>query len=90
MPRIKHGTLVAATVATVTLDRDYDIVEVLNRGDDEIFFRVDKTNPAVDGDDAYVVVSGQWVQVSVPGSAGSTNIRLISAGTPEYTVTGVV
>ena len=89
MPRSKHGTLVAATVTTVTLDRDYDSVEILNRGTtSDLWVRVDKTDPVVAADDTYVCVPGGFIVLGVP-TAGLTVVKLISAGTPPYSVTGV-
>lgn len=90
MARIKHGTLSAATPATVTLDADYDQVEILNRDSAlEIYYRVDGTTPTVAGDDCYPVLPGQGLLVSVP-TAGATQVQLISSGTAKYSVTGVL
>lgn len=88
MPRSKHGTLVAATVTTVTLDKDYDSVEVLNRGTVDLWLRVDGVDPVVAADDTYVCVGGGFVILPVP-TAGSTDVKLISTGTPAYSVAGV-
>ena len=88
MPRIQHGTLVAATVATVTLDSDHSNVEILNRGTDEIFFTVDGAAPTVDGNDVEIVPGGSALQVAAP-KKGATVVRLISTGTPKYSVRGL-
>ena len=88
MPRSKHGALVAATVTTVTLDADYDSVEILNRGASDLWVRLDKTDPVIGADDNYVCVPGGFVVLPVP-TAGNTEVRLISAGTPAYSVAGV-
>jgi hypothetical protein len=88
---VEHGTLVAATVTTLTFAQNYAWVEVLNRsaGGDDIFFLVDPgaTNPTVGGDDTYVVEAVGITQAEVPSTAGTaTTVKLISAGTPDYTV----
>jgi len=90
MARIKHGTLVAATVATVTLTVDCRDVEVLNRtGDAEIFFTVDGSTPTVAGDNTHVLPAqiGSLI-VAVP-ETGNTVVKLISSGTPSYAVEGI-
>ena len=93
MPRIHHGTLVANAVTYYTLDADYQNVEVLNRaaaGGPDLFFRVDGDDAEVLGNDNYIVSAGGFLQVPVPGVAGPTLITLISAGAPEYSVSGLV
>jgi hypothetical protein len=88
MPRIVHGTLTAATVATVTLDADYANVEVRNRGTDEIFFTVDGTDPTVEGADTEVVPGNSAHQVPAL-QRNTTDVKMISSGTPKYTVRGL-
>jgi hypothetical protein len=90
MPRIVHDTSVADTVAVVTLDADYDSVEVMSRGESDIYFRVDGEDPTVEGDDCYLVLAGGFLEVPVPGRAGSSEIRLISTDATAYSVTGVL
>jgi hypothetical protein len=85
----QHQTLAATVVDTVTLDADYDYVEVLNRASSgDIYFRVDGTAPTVAGAGCYVVQPGQSLQVLVK-SPGNTVVKLISSATPPYSVTGV-
>lgn len=87
-----HGTLTASTVATVTLTRDFQRVEVLNvTGSAAIYFTVDGSNPTVAGDDTYVVPAVTGASFSAPANAsGSTTVvKLISSGTPGYAVTGL-
>jgi hypothetical protein len=85
---IKHPTLTASTVDTVTLGSDFNRVEVLNRGASDIYFTADKSTPTVGGDDCFIALAGGGLQVDVP-TAGSTTVKLISSGAPAYTVTGV-
>ncbi len=88
---IKHAQLAAATVDTVTLSADYAEVEVVNRtGDAEIFFTVDGATPAVAGNDTHVLPAAiGGVTVNPNADGGNTVVKLISAGTPKYTVRGV-
>jgi hypothetical protein len=98
MAHIHSGTLVASTVTTVSLDEPYETITVFNRsGSAELFFRLDGVNPTVGGDDCYIVPAAitqesvlgitsiaQTTTGSIPGST----IKLISSGTPTFTVEG--
>lgn len=88
--RIVHATLVAATVDTVTLDRDYSEVEVTNvDGVAPLYFTVDAAAPTVAGNDTEVL-PGAIGRLRIPSGSGSpTVVRLISAGTPKYSVKGI-
>lgn len=86
----KHVTvaMVAATVDTVTLTSDHDFVEVLNRSTtDAIFFTTDGSVPTSNGDDTFIVLAGQSLKVKAP--LRSDAVKLVSAGTPTYSVTGM-
>lgn len=87
MSNIEHGTLVGSAVTTVTLDADAQEVEVLNRdGVAEIYFTVDGADPTVGGDDCHVLPAAIGaLQVHAPGG-GVTDIKLISSGTPKFSV----
>lgn len=88
---IKHAQLAAATVDVVTLNGDYQRVEVVNRdGTAEIYFTVDGAAPTVEGDDTHLLPAAiGGLLVSAGSETGSpTIVRLISAGTPKYTVRG--
>lgn len=90
MARIVHGTLVAATVTTVTLtDLEYEQLEVMNvDGAAAIYFRVDGVSPTVAGDDCEVIPATISVlRVATPSV--DNEVRLISAGTPKYSVRGI-
>lgn len=90
MAQIRHGTLVANVVTTVTLTAagdTVDNVEVVNRtGTAEIYFRVDGTDPTVAGNDCEMLpatVGG--LEVGVPGSFAGV-VKLISTGGQAYSV----
>lgn len=88
MARIKHGTLSAATVATVDIDDNVSSVEVINvDGASPIYFRLDGQNPTVAGDDCEVVPAATGAALKVDAPA-TVEVRLISAGTPKYCVRG--
>jgi hypothetical protein len=83
----KHATLTANTVDTVTLPVEATLVEVLNRdGAAEIYFTVDGSVPTVGGDDTQVLpASVGGLEFGSPQIA-QTVVKLISSGTPKYTV----
>ena len=85
----RHGTLTAATVATVVLSDTNTGVEVYNRSSaGYIYFTVNNAAPTVAGNDTFVVGPGQ--SVSVPDAeVSSVNVKLISATADAYSVTAV-
>ncbi len=93
MAFVRHGTLVADTVTSVTLpDRSLSVVEVTNRdGAAEIYFIVQDANddpaePEVEGDDCELLpASMNSLEVNAPDPSPAV-VRLISAGTPAYSV----
>jgi hypothetical protein len=85
-----NNTLVAATEDTVNIGRDCDKVRVYNdTGTAAIFFTTDGTAATVNGANCYRVPAdaGAYTTVSVTG-ASNTKVRLISSGTPTYSVEG--
>lgn len=82
----KHGTLVAATVATVTVDGGFEFIEVVNHGTGTIYFTVDGTTPASQADETLVALQGERVKAENVDRAGTVDVKLISAGTPSYSV----
>lgn len=90
MANPKHATLVATTVATVTLDADYPMVEVTNvDGAAIVYFTVDGSTPAVaaDGSNVLAAAAGQRRELRVKTS-GNTVVKLISSGTPKVSARG--
>ena len=93
--RTMHATLVAATVDTVTLSVVSSTVEVVNRGaTGDIFLTLDGTAPTVSGDDTFVVAANTARVFGNPlgivdaphGDTPTTTVKLISSGTPSYSV----
>lgn len=83
----KHGTLVASTVATVTVAGNAEFIEVMARGTGDIFFTVNGTTPTVAGDDTFAVAgAGGYVRLRNNERDGSIDVKLISSGTPGYSV----
>ena len=92
-----HGVLVASTVSTVTFSLNYAQIEIVNRdASADIFFTTSGVAPTVGGDDTLVVPAGH--STIVPNYLGpndpadsvinGTVVKLISAGTPAYSVSG--
>lgn len=84
-------TLVASTVDTVTFtSSDREMVRVYNdTGTAVIHFTVDGSTPTVNGATTYRVpaVAGAYTSAEVR-TAGATVVKLISSGTPTYSVEG--
>jgi hypothetical protein len=81
--------LAANTVDTVTISRQHDPIEVWSDGTAAVYFTVDGSAPVVGANATYEIPAGSPAVrdgVLVP-SAGSTVVKLISAGTPKYSVT---
>lgn len=85
----KHATLTANVVDTVTINRNLDSIEVLNRGTAELYFTISPASTVtVGGDNCYLVMPGQAVQIEPPDSR-TTTVNLISVAALAYSVTGV-
>lgn len=83
--RAATATLVAATVDTVTLSGGGDCLgEIVNHSSaDPIYYRSDGTNPVSAAAENEIVLAGERVGIRLPSNGA---VRLISAGTPTYTV----
>lgn len=85
-------TLVASTVDTVTFADDRARIEVVSDGTAAIYFTVNGTTPTVGGAATYEIPAGSAAvrEVAVDfGSrdqAGGSVVKLISSGTPKYSV----
>lgn len=89
MPDSEHITLVASTVATVTLDADYSFVEVVNvTGSAAIYFTVDGTTPTVEGAGTHVLPATIGGLELTPAGSAAIVVKMISAGTPKVSVRG--
>jgi hypothetical protein len=81
--RAKHGTLSAGVAVTVDFTSSGGEIRVANKGTaGEIYFRLDGTAPVSLADDNYCVTPGSSVIVTTQ----SKQVKLISAGTPTYSV----
>ena len=85
---VRHGSLTAETVETVNLPVDADTVEVLNRGNKALFFRLDDVNPTISGDDCEIVPAGTAFEVARK-APGHTTVKIVSESAGDYTVRGV-
>lgn len=86
-----HVTLVANTVATVTLDQNYFAsVEVLNvDGAAAVYFTVDNGDPTVGGDGSNVLPAAIGGLVVNVDDNDTVVVKLISTGTPKMSVRGI-
>lgn len=85
-------TLTAATVDTVTLTDAFGAVEVLTDGASAVYVSVDGSTPTVSGAKTYrIPASGTQVRTIAlgDGPVSGALIKLISTGTPTYSVTGL-
>ena len=81
-------TLVASTVDTVTFT-GYDApeIEILSDGTEDIYVSFGSAStPTVGGTVCYRVPAGSASAVFEPRTSGDTVVKLISAGTPLYSV----
>lgn len=85
-----HRTLVASTVDRLTFGSNFVQVEVVNRdGAAEIYFTVDGTDPTVGGTNTHVLPAAIGAVVVAASKRATTVVRLISSGTPAYSVRSV-
>jgi hypothetical protein len=86
--RAKHATLTANVVDTVSLSEDFDSVEVVNRGSAELYFTAEGQQPAIGGDNTYIVMPGGGVTMQ-PATNNLTVVKLVSPAATAYSVTGI-
>lgn len=82
--KIKHAVLAPNVVDVINLTMHSRSVEVINRGDFDIYFTANGPVPTVGGDDCDIVPVGTALQVY--SSQDETIVRLVSIGEVEYTV----
>lgn len=82
-----HGkTLTASTVDTVTFAENIHTVEIVSDGDDAIYVGVDGVVPTVGGAANYYLPASASTREVKSDNGAATVIKLISAGTPTYSV----
>ncbi len=91
----QSGTTTANVVTTVIFTSWHPTLEVVNRGTTDMWFRTDKVDPTIGGDDCHFVSQQSW-QDSVkngqaatqPGSGitSTTEIRLLSTANCPFTI----
>lgn len=85
----RHVTLTANAVTTITLDADYDNVEVLNvDGGGVVYFTANGATPTVAGNGTVVLPAAVGAVTLTPYGPDLATIKLISAGTPKVSVRG--
>lgn len=82
-------TLVANTVDTINFPRPHELIEVWTDGSSAVYFTTDGSTPTIGGTATYELPAGTEKAREVPVSApGNTVVKVISVGTPKYSVTG--
>lgn len=79
-------TLVAATVDTVTFTDDVDAIEVVTDGAARLYYTVDGSTPTVGGANTRMLSAAISRAVVATPSGSPPAVKLISAGTPTYSV----
>lgn len=82
--KVKHLIAVAGEVDTVELTHPTAFIEVINRGQGDIYCRTDGRNPILGGDDCEIIPMGASFLMPAPGH--TTIVRLISDQGGAYTV----
>jgi hypothetical protein len=81
--KAQHATLTAAEVDTITFSGSGSTIRVRNRGTaGDIYFTLDNSTPVTLADDTYFCGPGENVIVETSQKV----VKLISAGTPAYSV----
>lgn len=78
-------TMVAATADSVTFDSREGAVQVISDGTADIYFTTDNSAPTVAGPKTYRLPAGERTRTVTPVFV-PTVIKLISSGTPHYSV----
>lgn len=84
---VHNKTLVANVVDAVSFERDPDQVEVLTDGAAVLYVTTNGTTPTIGGQDCWIIPAVACARV-IPHN-GNQAVRLLSAGTPKYSVTAV-
>lgn len=86
----QYATLVAATVTTMTFDKDWDRVEILNLdGAAAVYVTLDGSTPVADTTGVHVLPAAISSLELEPPTNTNTVVKLISSGTPKVSVRGV-
>jgi hypothetical protein len=86
---VYEKALAAATVDTVNVQRKgVSRVRIITNGSASIFIRTDGTAPTVGAQaaDYLPAVAGAYVDVPFPSDSATGSVKLISVGTPTYSV----
>lgn len=84
----KHPTFTANTADSVTITAsNTSQLEVISRGDGEIWYRTDGTDATVKGDGCFYIPPYGIATVNVPGNIDT--VSLICSSAIQYTVQGI-
>lgn len=87
---IQSGNTTANVVTTITFDTYYPKIEIINRGDTDLWIRADGTNPTVAGDECDIIPAHSYKDNIVNKNDANTIIKIISSAAIGYTVEGVI
>lgn len=79
-------TLDADAVDVVRFDTGIDEIEIFSDGAAAIYVTVDGSAPSVEGGDCYELPAMTCTRVIAIGSNDAATVKLISAGTPMYSI----
>lgn len=82
----RHGTLTASAVSTVTMSANVQTIIVKIHGSGYANVTFDGSTPTVDGDNTARVDAGGVLHYSSTSSNATESVKMISAGTPGYSV----
>lgn len=81
------NTIAAGVMDTVNFADDLEEVEVVTDGAAALYYTVDGTTPTVGGTNCWELPAGNgYVRTIQVPTAGPTVVKLISSGTPKYSV----
>jgi hypothetical protein len=85
-----HGQLTANTVDTITTDRAWENIQIIVDGTAWVDVTVDGSTPVVGGTPTGIRIPPAVAVLTpdIPISGTVTVVKLISAGTPHYSVIG--
>ncbi len=90
MPRIVHGKLTANTLKVVSPGKLYTQARILNvDGADRIYIRGDGLDPAAPWTDCEMIPAAMgYITIRLRADQdGDSEVRLVSPGSPEFSVT---
>lgn len=84
-----HSTLSGSVVDTVVLGSAWDTIQIMNRsGTSEIYYTVDGSTPTIGGVNTRVLPASICADAPPIPEGTPVTVKLLSSGTPTYSVIG--